>query len=257
MGGKAARRGSARRVRADQCGGPGLPANCQGQCSPEHWEASAEREQEREKKNPYSPTGGLIFSIHKRASVWIHRKFYARSQIPPRLWPGRTHVDEERASTAVVGCRGQNSRCQRGPEPRGRTWRRDSRGQMMRNKQTNNWMHSAPKQHRAPPPPPPPRSCICTVFLTVTPAPRSRLGQCQSCLIREALSSACNGEKNKTDLDTAEWETSQHQEGRIKGREIDRKWKEDKGSEKDGGGGRGSGSPGEEETERHNGISYE
>lgn len=41
-------------------GGPGLPANCQGQCSPERWGVSAEEE-----KNPY-PTGGLILSIHKR-----------------------------------------------------------------------------------------------------------------------------------------------------------------------------------------------
>lgn len=134
--GRGAWRGSARRVRVDQCGGPGLPANCQGQCSPEHWEASAERERGRKKSiQPHRWPHFLYSQTH--TPVWIHRKFCARSQIPPRLWPRPTHVDEERACAAVVGCRGQNSRCQRGPEPRGRTWRRDSRGQMMINKQTN------------------------------------------------------------------------------------------------------------------------
>lgn len=57
-------------------------------------------------------------------------------------------------------------------------------------------MRSAPKHHRDPLPILT-RVCICTVFLTVTPAHRSRLGQRQSCLIREALSGASNGGKKK------------------------------------------------------------
>ena len=105
---------------------------------------STERHQQREsegEKNPYNPTGGLIFSIHKRAPVWIHRKFCARSQIPPRLWPRPTHVDEERASVrSCGGLSGSEQSLPEGPGTSGadlEAWQQRTNDDKQTNKQTD------------------------------------------------------------------------------------------------------------------------
>lgn len=128
-------------------GATGLPANCQGQCSPEHTGVSAE---EKKKSIPHWWPHSLYSHTYTLARV--HRKFYARSRIP-RLWHEYSHVGirNEYAQLWCDACArlpGSEQSLPEGPRTQLRGWtrRRDSRGRMIINKQTNK-QTDAPKQH--------------------------------------------------------------------------------------------------------------
>ena len=69
-------------------GSLGLPANCQGQRSPERWSIS------KEKKIYTHPLGGLILSPQTFMHAWVHGRCCTSLQIP-RPWHGYIHADEE------------------------------------------------------------------------------------------------------------------------------------------------------------------
>lgn len=83
-------------------------------------------------------------SIHKHAAA-IHREFYARSQIPRRASMHMWTRSEYGSCGATSGSEQSLPEGTRTQEPQGWTRRRDSRGQMMVNKQTSETNSSTAK----------------------------------------------------------------------------------------------------------------
>lgn len=95
-------------------GNPGLPANCQGQCSPEPRRVSAEIEKEIY-TTPQVASFSLFTNIHTHKETY---KIQHKLENPlPVGWVHTVCVDGEWLCVLCLpDCRSQNSHCQRIPE---------------------------------------------------------------------------------------------------------------------------------------------